>query len=124
MTMIRIVVREGGRQWGSAGARAAHRECSQPGGNPGGFQRGSDTTPSTLTLSTSGPGGPGWGGTQQGLEQSPAEGQEGGIISKPKKQAGTTLGTMGGGAAEHPEINLHQRLPGSVLSHCLAAPVE
>ncbi|TEA39066.1 hypothetical protein DBR06_SOUSAS1710177 [Sousa chinensis] len=66
------------------------------------------------------PAGPGWGGTQQGLAQSPAEGQEGGIISKPKKQAGTTLGTMGGGA-EHPEINLHQRLPGSVLSHCFIA---
>lgn len=49
---------------GSAGARLQ-------GVTQGGPQGGSDTTPSTLVSFISGSTGPGWEGTQRGLEQNP-----------------------------------------------------
>eukprot|EP00069_Balaena_mysticetus_P021915 bmy_03193T0 len=66
------------------------------------------------------PAGPGWGGTQQGLEQSPAEGRKGGIISKPKKQAGGVRGRAWKlfRRSGHPQNSLWLS-PEQVKDHCI-----
>lgn len=57
-------VREGGHQGGPCW-------CPCPGCDSGGPPGGSDSTPSTLVSFPSGSTGPGWEGTQRGLEQNP-----------------------------------------------------